>query len=186
MKVVLYPILMSVALGACSFTGYGGTSQFRCSHQHGISNDPLCASISSNYDASVAGTLGQAPTEAMNAAAVQTLMRTSALSSGTPIRSPAEIARIWIAPYLDTDGDLIDQSFTYVTINTGQWLIAHNQQAIVDEYRPIRLLGTNTNLQPTDNNQPTQPPADGVPDIGVNFEHLNQNNFNKPSGAGDK
>lgn len=78
---------------------------------------------------------------------VRTLMLTQAYSSGTPVRSQSEIARIWVAPYLDTDGDLNDQSFTYVVLNQGDWLIAHNGQQIINEYRPIRLLGMVPKLQ---------------------------------------
>lgn len=107
-------------------------------------------------------------------------MNTPALQSGTPIRSQTEIARIWIAPYLDSDGDLIDQSFTYVTLNEGRWLIEHNQQQIIDDYRPVRLLGGGANNPPEQNSRNTTPP-DQVPDIGLN---INLNNLgSQPTSA---
>ncbi|ENW1431122.1 TraV family lipoprotein, partial [Neisseria gonorrhoeae] len=107
---------------------------------------------------------------------VRTLMLTQAYSSGTPVRSQSEIARIWVAPYLDTDGDLNDQSFTYVVLNQGDWLIAHNGQQIINEYRPIRLLGdgaktsgSSVETSPTNSNNTN----DRIPDVGVNL-HLQE------------
>lgn len=164
---MLLPVLASLA--ACSISGYGGTSKFRCAPGQQNNGDPLCASISGNYQASVSGTLGtdvRHSTQPYSQAAVHTLMRTPALHSGTPIRSQSEIARIWIAPYLDTDGDLVDQSFTYVVLNEGRWLIEHNRQNIVDEYRPIRLLGGQSTEQGAQNASAGKE-QDRVPDVGM-------------------
>lgn len=185
MKKQLIIFFLTASVSACSFTGYGGQSEFRCSNAFGQSNDPLCESISTNYDASVAGVLTdrgavRSSTQPYSSAAARALMNTPALQSGTPIRSQTEIARIWIAPYLDSDGDLIDQSFTYVTLNEGRWLIEHNQQQIIDDYRPVRLLGGGANNPPEQNSRNTTPP-DQVPDIGLN---INLNNLgSQPTSA---
>lgn len=153
-----------VTLSACSMSGYGGSSQFRCRSEWGESNDPLCSSITQNYDASVAGILGVNERLRSNNLYSQqeakTLMQIETLYSGTPLRSQTETARIWIAPYLDNDGDLVDQNYTYITLNQGRWLLGHNQQHIMDEYRPVRLLGggkPSENL-PSQNNQNNDTP----------------------------
>lgn len=168
-------ILILSGCSTLTMSGIGGSEKFRCSNAWN-SDDPYCSSISSNYKASVAGVLqdgmkrqvGQPYTDQ----SARTLMLTQAYSSGTPIRSQSEIARIWVAPYLDTDGDLNDQSFTYVVLNQGDWLIAHNQQQIIDEYRPIRLLGNGSktsdstvDTSSTNSNNTN----DRIPDVGVNL-----------------
>lgn len=178
-------------LSACSMSGYGGSSQFRCHSEFGESNDPLCASITQNYDASVAGVLGAdgrlRSSNLYSQQEAKTLMQTETLYSGTPLRTQTETARIWIAPYLDSDGDLVDQSYTYITLNQGRWLLGHNQQQIMDAYRPVRLLGGG-NKQPennptTQNTKPNTPSSEGsnnaqqepnvqdfVPNVGQVFQ----------------
>lgn len=168
-------ILILSGCSTLTMSGIGGSEKFRCSNAWN-SDDPYCESISSNYKASVAGVLkdgmkrqvGQPYTNQ----SARTLMLTQAYSSGTPVRSQSEIARIWVAPYLDTDGDLNDQSFTYVVLNQGDWLIAHNQQQIIDEYRPIRLLGngaktSDSTVDPSSTNSNNT--NDRIPDVGVNL-----------------
>lgn len=168
-------ILILSGCSTLTMSGIGGSEKFRCSNAWN-SDDPYCESISSNYKASVAGVLkdgmkrqvGQPYTDQ----SARTLMLTQAYSSGTPVRSQSEIARIWVAPYLDTDGDLNDQSFTYVVLNQGDWLIAHNQQQIIDEYRPIRLLGdgaktSGSSVDPSSTNSNNT--NDRIPDVGVNL-----------------
>lgn len=168
-------ILILSGCSTLTMSGIGGSEKFRCSNAWN-SDDPYCESISSNYKASVAGVLkdgmkrqvGQPYTDQ----SARTLMLTQAYSSGTPVRSQSEIARIWVAPYLDTDGDLNDQSFTYVVLNQGDWLIAHNQQQIIDEYRPVRLLGngaktSDNTVDPSSTNSNNT--NDRIPDVGVNL-----------------
>mgnify|MGYP000082712364 FL=1 len=168
-------ILILSGCSTLTMSGIGGSEKFRCSNSWN-SDDPYCASISSNYKASVAGVLqdgmkrqvGQPYTDQ----SARTLMLTQAYSSGTPIRSQSEIARIWVAPYLDTDGDLNDQSFTYVVLNQGDWLIAHNQQQIIDEYRPIRLLGNGAKTSDSTvdtSSANSNNTNDRIPDVGVNL-----------------
>lgn len=166
----LWPVA-AVLLSACSFTGYGGTSKFRCNPG---ANDPHCESISRTYNNSIYG-IERMEISPRDAASVRALMQTPAIESGTPVRSQSEIARIWIAPYLDDDGDLVDQSYTYVTLNQGHWLIAHNQQQIVEEFRPVRLLGSGQqNPEENTSNVVQGSPSsdDRVPDIGLTLDHL--------------
>ena len=168
-------ILILSGCSTLTMSGIGGSEKFRCSNAWN-SDDPYCESISSNYKASVAGVLKDGMKRQVGqpytVQSARTLMLTQAYSSGTPVRSQSEIARIWVAPYLDTDGDLNDQSFTYVVLNQGDWLIAHNQQQIIDEYRPIRLLGngaktSDSTVDPSSTNSNNT--NDRIPDVGVNL-----------------
>jgi type IV conjugative transfer system lipoprotein TraV len=61
--------------------------------------------------------------------------------SGQPIRSAPKVMRIWMAPFQDTDNDLHDQRYLFVTVHTGKWLIEANQVNIQRQFRPVFQLG---------------------------------------------
>ena len=168
-KLTVTGIALSLLGGCMSLSGYGGSKQFRCSNRLGGQvDDPYCTSISDNYNASFSA--GNTVPTRHTAEGVATLQRTRAYDSGTPVRSQTDTARIWIAPYQDTDGDLVDQSFVYVVLKQGDWLIDHNRQQIIDEYRPVRLLGSH---QPDEqaaaesNTTGNDTKNDRIPDVGT-------------------
>ena len=189
MKYLLLPLL-SVTLGACSFAGYKSSTSFRCAEGLVDEKSTYCASISQNYQDSLSGlAVGDSKNRKklpshrssntpMSQGTAASIMQTGALSSGMPIRSQVEIARVWIAPYLDSEGDLVDQNYTYMTLNDGRWLIEHNYQNIVEEYRPVRLLGSGTGTADTttvpnvqnfgSGNSGLVP--DNVPDVGLKLQ----------------
>lgn len=43
-------------------------------------------------------------------------------NQSTPIRTPAQVMRIWIAPYQDKSGDLVVPSYVYTEIEPRKWL----------------------------------------------------------------
>jgi conjugal transfer pilus assembly protein TraV len=61
----------------------------------------------------------------------------AAVSLGA-IRSDPTVIRIWIAPWEDADGDLNDQGYVYLQIDSGRWLIEHNRARIRREFTPQR------------------------------------------------
>ena len=38
-----------------------------------------------------------------------------------PKRAPEEILRVWIAPYIDTDGDLHSEHVVFTTVRDARW-----------------------------------------------------------------
>ena len=72
-------------------------------------------------------------------------------TSGTPLRVPPLVLRVWLAPWQDADGDMHDESYIYAVINNGKWAIGMNQRRIEDHYRPLYPLqkksSANTNVQ---------------------------------------
>ena len=61
--------------------------------------------------------------------------------SGTPLRTPPRVLRIWMAPFEDTDSDLHDQKYFYVTIHTGRWVLEANQINIQPQFKQVFPLG---------------------------------------------
>ncbi|WP_434778553.1 type IV conjugative transfer system lipoprotein TraV [Neisseria sp. Ec49-e6-T10] len=166
---VALPLLLTGCVGGLS--GYGGSSSFKCAAPEGVS----CNSISGNYANSIAGNdLSGNVTGANNIKTERYFPNTQSSSyqpnnrftpsSGMPVRTQSEVMRIWIAPYQDNDGDLVDQSYTYVTLNEGRWLIEHNRKQIMDEYQPqTRLLGGGNT--PVEANERKTEEVDTVPNI---------------------
>lgn len=40
-----------------------------------------------------------------------------------PLRSAPKVLRVWVAPWIDREGDLHQKSYLYVVVDTGQWAI---------------------------------------------------------------
>lgn len=131
-----------VALSGCtSMSGFDAKSEFACKAPDGI----LCESMSGIYANAQAKNLpgqrvnqrGEAPVE-LSQAKVGSNVMTKPIYSGTPIRSAPRLLRVWFAPWEDTDGDLHDQSYVYLPVDSGRWLVEHNRRRIQDTYRPVR------------------------------------------------
>jgi conjugal transfer pilus assembly protein TraV len=136
-----------------SMSGYDANSNFGCKAPDGV----LCESMSGIYanaeqnnlpgqrvhhgnDVSVSADSGTgAVTVAAAATATGTdkVVMSKPLNSGTPLRSAPHVLRIWFAPWEDTDGDLHDQSYVYLTVDSGHWLVEHNRRRIQDTYKPV-------------------------------------------------
>ncbi|MBL8303303.1 MAG: TraV family lipoprotein, partial [Ideonella sp.] len=90
--------------------------------------------------------LRAAPTQVPTAlAAAPVALQTSAVAALPPsspgdglLRSSPRILRLWVKPWEDIDGDLVDQSHVYVQVDGGQWLIDHAQRRIREAHAPLR------------------------------------------------
>ncbi|QPN33241.1 type IV conjugative transfer system lipoprotein TraV [Diaphorobacter sp. JS3051] len=180
-----------VALSGCSsMSGFDAKSEFACKAPDGI----LCESMSGIYANAQAKNLpgqrvnarGEAPVELSQAKAGSNVM-TKPIYSGTPIRSAPRLLRVWFAPWEDTDGDLHDQSYVYLPVDSGRWLIEHNRRRIQDNYRPVRAPSNVTAqaAQPQTagagqqrqspgvlGQQPTPPADNGMESIGVRQDRM--------------
>jgi conjugal transfer pilus assembly protein TraV len=151
---------------AATLTGYESESKLKC----GVSEGTPCTPVSKVYAMTQAGTLPSQQARALTGSApagplpTETRLRTSlsaAMASAMPMRSPARMLRIWLAPWEDDSGSLHDQQYLYVTLDTGRWLIEHNQESIIDQYRPT-VLRQGAPAAPTSNaqqNNTSQPKA---------------------------
>lgn len=136
-------LIWVAALSACTnMSGLDAQSKFSCKAPDGI----LCESMSGIYANAQAKNL---PGQRVNqhgldnkidlpSATVHGVL-TQPIYSGMPIRSAPRMLRVWFAPWEDTDGDLHDQSYVYLPIDAGRWLIEHNRDRIQESYRPARV-----------------------------------------------
>jgi conjugal transfer pilus assembly protein TraV len=154
-----------VIAGCASIAGVGGTAEFGCKAPVGVK----CDSVSGNYynavqqnlpsqqksggsasESNVAPSLVDQivgkpgrPVSSHNdgppSRATMTRVATTP-EANAPLRSPPRVLRLWIKPWEDSDGDLHTQSYVYVPIDSGRWLIDHRVLPTRDVYTPTKAL----------------------------------------------
>lgn len=132
--------LAAVALSGCSnMSGLDAKSSFACKAPDGV----LCESMSGVYANAKANNLpaqrvGHGTPDPASSDQQPAGVLTKPIYSGTPIRSAPVVLRVWFAPWEDSDGDLHDQSYVYLPVDTGHWIVEHNRRRIADAFRPVR------------------------------------------------
>ena len=125
-------VMAALVLTGCasSMSGVGGTDRYACKAPEGA----LCTSVSGVYANSVHGMLQTTKgpiaipnlaKESYGAASIAPGSAVLSAAPGSSIRSNPRVLRVWIAPWEDSDGDLHEESFIHVLVDTGRWLIEH-------------------------------------------------------------
>lgn len=149
----LPPLLASLA-GCSNMSGLGGSSEMSCAAPPGVP----CQSVSGVHANASAGNLPSqrpatsAPPEPARDTAsgffptaappkAQLLAGEGDGSTGAPtlgaIRSEPMLIRVWIAPWEDSDGDLHSDSYVYLQVDSGRWLVEHNRERIRRQFAPM-------------------------------------------------
>lgn len=125
---------------ASTLSGLGGTDKYACKAPDGV----LCTSVAGVYANSVQNNLPSqriekppAATALQSTPPARTALAPMPAVEGTALRSTPRILRVWVAPWEDSDGDLHAQSFLYVVVDAGRWLIEHQRSKISNEFAPI-------------------------------------------------
>jgi conjugal transfer pilus assembly protein TraV len=159
-----------VVSGCASFAGVGGTSEYSCKAPEGVKCDSVSGTyynavennLPSQRQGGRATPQNEAATTRMEAlagkrsvtSAVDVTPALAPLATGSgsalppaaytsmPLRSPARVLRLWVKPWEDADGDLMDQVYVYVPVDNGRWLVDHAQRQIRDAYAPVKAPRT--------------------------------------------
>jgi len=160
-------------------SGLGGTPSYACKAPEGV----LCTSVAGVYANSLQNNLPSQRTEKRAADPVGNVVTsaravpaTNLAPDAAAMRSAPRVLRLWVAPWEDSDGDLQDQSFLYVVVDSGRWLIEHQRAPNRSPYTPIAP----PNLAPIDANEPIEPvpsatlslPRPGAPSLPANATSL--------------
>jgi conjugal transfer pilus assembly protein TraV len=140
-------VLLSILASGCATTEYG------CK---GMPEDPKCLSTTQAYQLSDKALPD--PSKASEANGVSINGQTdSAISSNslpptpllqqpvpkiddpTPIRTPAQVMRIWIAPWEDAEGDLMVSNYIYTEIEPRRWMIGKTAPSISPSLVPLQV-----------------------------------------------
>ena len=114
-------LLCSTLLTGCgSITGLqDAQSDFGCS----VDLSPRCASLSKVHESLDREAQGNEPVTEVQitteGAPVDRLLLDTPLM--TPKRAPEEILRVWIAPYIDSEGDLHAEHVIFATVRRARW-----------------------------------------------------------------
>jgi conjugal transfer pilus assembly protein TraV len=160
--------------GCASIAGVGGSAEFGCKAPLGVK----CDSVSGTYYNAVqqnlpsqqkgtppiasgsntaptlldrlAGKRSRSTGSSNDAQPRRTLVMPAAIASvgNAPLRSPPRVLRLWIKPWEDSDGDLHTQSYVYVPIDSGRWLIDHRVLPTRDAYRPTKATRASARTTP--------------------------------------
>ena len=57
----------------------------------------------------------------------------------TPIRTPAQVMRIWIAPWEDSDGDLMVSNYVYTELEPRRWMIGKSAPTLSPSLIPLQI-----------------------------------------------
>ena len=57
----------------------------------------------------------------------------------TPIRTPSQVMRIWIAPWEDADGDLMVSSYVYTELEPRRWMIGKAAPTLSPTLIPLQV-----------------------------------------------
>lgn len=128
--------------GAAPQAANTATGPEPASHAAGAPRDPLDLSTPATMSTArqaQPGAFARVPPIAMNTP-----------SSGTPVRTPERVLRIWIAPLEDREGTLHDQRYVYVHVERGQWLLEAFQENGSRAYAPVRRMPSSADRTPED------------------------------------
>ncbi len=141
----------AVCLSASILVGCAmGSSKYSCKGRPG---SPLCRSAAEVYEMThekdrlvTLEIEGQKKASKSNRASLPQPQPTIPVEDPMPIRTPAKVMRIWIAPWEDEDGDLIASGYVYTEIEPRRWQIGTQQAA--HESRVIEPLNPKSPVKP--------------------------------------
>ena len=124
-SLVSFPLLVALLTltGCSSLSGLqDAQSDFACS----VDMTPRCASLSAVHESlDKEETVGRAIVIREESQANSASQSLDPITIETPLmspkRAPEEILRIWIAPYIDTEGDLHAEHVIFTTVRTARW-----------------------------------------------------------------
>jgi conjugal transfer pilus assembly protein TraV len=148
----LFAAILVLALSGCasSMNGTGGSDKLSCKAPDGVA----CSSLDGVYANALANNLPglqkkgshQKGSHSADDKSIPDPDKTSynGINQTTPglgdaIFTPQHIVRLWMAPWEDDEGNLHDQQYIYMIARQGRWIIEHNEQPILDKYRPTFL-----------------------------------------------
>jgi conjugal transfer pilus assembly protein TraV len=122
----------------------GCATQYGCK---GMPDDPKCLSTTEAYQV----TDKALPDSPKMDAAIQPSVSGSKMSQPpqqqpvpkiddpTPIRTPAQVMRIWIAPWEDSDGDLMVSNYVYTELEPRRWMIGKSAPTLSPSLIPLQV-----------------------------------------------
>ena len=129
-------LLITVATG-CATTEYG------CK---GMPDEPSCLSTTQAYQVTNTAITEAPPennqsTESTSSLAIAPPLQQPVpkIEDPTPIRTPSQVMRIWIAPWEDADGDLMVSNYVYTELEPRRWMIGKAAPTASSSLIPLQV-----------------------------------------------
>jgi len=126
----------------------GCSAKYGCK---GMPDDPVCMSAVEAYKATDHAPVkpkpsahGAAQTNATSMVSAKGTpsesVPTPKMDDPTPIRTPSQVMRIWIAPWEDDDGDLNVSGYVYTELEPRRWMIGKPATPLNPSLSPLQVL----------------------------------------------
>ncbi|MFA5920771.1 MAG: TraV family lipoprotein [Methylococcaceae bacterium] len=128
-------ILLTALLSGCA-------TQYGCK---GMPDDPKCLSATEAYQVTDKALYEPPKVDAAVHPTVSVSMPNYKLQpvpkidDPTPIRIPAQVMRIWIAPWEDSEGDLMVSNYVYTELEPRRWMIGKSAPTISPSLIPLQI-----------------------------------------------
>lgn len=133
-------IVFTLTLAGCSTTKYG------CK---GMPEDPTCLSAVDAYKATDKANTTIRPTDASPSPSTKPVATAippvdpapvPKIDDPTPIRTPAKVMRVWVAPWEDADGDLNVSGYLFTELEPRRWMIGGPLPTMSPIISPLQVL----------------------------------------------
>lgn len=140
-------LLMFLLAGCASSMNTAGTSEFSCPGVPGV----MCKTPGQVYKMTHGDTLDVSALDAKASSTKRINPVASIADAGTPmpIREPAKVMRVWIAPWTDKNDDLHWPSFVYTEIQQRKWSFGNLDFKGMTPVVPYKNLSANAAAQPS-------------------------------------
>jgi conjugal transfer pilus assembly protein TraV len=139
-------LILPVLVGLAVLLSTGCATQYGCK---GMPNDPKCLSTTEAYQVTDKALPEPAKPDlskiyADKAGAIAGFPRHARqpvpkIDDPTPIRTPAQVMRIWIAPWEDSDGDLMVSGYVYTELEPRRWMIGKSAPTVSPSLIPLQI-----------------------------------------------
>ena len=143
------PLLMVGLMSGCSSLGVGN-SDYACP---GMPNGVQCMSTRDVYEATENGKIPRPIKAGVNPdsgdsddasskhrdSVVDNYVTPRIPDQPIPVRTPAQVMRIWVAPWEDENGDLMTTGYVYTEIEPRKWVIAEQAPESAPTLKPLEV-----------------------------------------------
>lgn len=138
-RIVLFPLLLIISNGCAT--------QYGCK---GMPDEPQCLSTTQAYaetnsalpDVEAADdsqTERQAVSDNNESKQTPLQQPVPKIDDPTPIRTPSQVMRIWIAPWEDAEGDLMVSNYVYTELEPRRWMIGKAAPTLSPSLLPLQV-----------------------------------------------
>ena len=128
-------------LGLTTLLSTGCATQYGCK---GMPDDPTCLSTTEAYQVTDKALPEPVKSDPVAATVSDSKPSNQAwpvpkIDDPPPIRTPAQVMRLWIAPWEDSEGDLMVSNYVYTELEPRRWMIGKSAPTMSPSLIPLQI-----------------------------------------------